>query len=95
MTNTVMTTKELSNRIAEQIGMTKRQSDQLLSAAVDVITEALNEDRTVLLQNFGSLSIKERPSREVMNPKTGEKLMADPKRVIIFAANPALKQQVR
>lgn len=90
-----MTTKELSNQIAAKIGMTKRQSELLLSSAVDVMVEALNEDKTVVLQNFGTLSIKERRQREVMNPKTGEKRVAESKRVITFAANPALKQQVR
>ena len=90
-----MTTKELSNQIAAKIGMTKRQSELLLSSAVDVMVEALNEDKTVVLQNFGTLSIKERRQREVMNPKTGEKRVAESKRVITFAANPILKQQVR
>lgn len=90
-----MTTKELSNQIAAKIGMTKRQSELLLSSAVDVMVEALNEDKTVVLQNFGTLSIKERRQREVMNPKTGEKRVAGSKRVITFAANPTLKQQVR
>ncbi|MBQ7697199.1 MAG: HU family DNA-binding protein [Paludibacteraceae bacterium] len=90
-----MTTKELSNQIAAKIGMTKRQSELLLSSAVDVMVEALNEDKTVVLQNFGTLSIKERRQREVMNPKTGEKRVAESKRVITFAANPTLKQQVR
>ena len=90
-----MTTKELSNQIAAKIGMTKRQSELLLSSAVDVMVEALNEDKTVVLQNFGTLTIKERRQREVMNPKTGEKRVAESKRVITFAANPTLKQQVR
>ncbi|MBP5476063.1 MAG: HU family DNA-binding protein [Paludibacteraceae bacterium] len=90
-----MTTKELTNRIAGKTGMTKRESEQLMAAAVDVITECLNEDQTVLLQNFGLLSIKERPQREVMNPKTGEKRIAEAKRVITFTANTTLKQQVR
>lgn len=90
-----MTTKELSNQIAAKIGMTKRQSELLLSSAVDVMVEALNEDKTVVLQNFGTLSIKERRQREVMNPKTGEKRVAESKRIITFAANPTLKQQVR
>lgn len=90
-----MTTKELTNRIAGKTGMSKRESERLLAAAVDAITECLNEDKTVMLQNFGTLSIKERPRREVMNPKTGEKRVAESKRVITFAANPTLKQQVR
>lgn len=90
-----MTTKVLSNLIAARIGMTKTQSETLLSLAVEVIVEALNEDKTVVIQNFGTLRVKERESREVMNPKTGEKRVTDPKRVITFAANQNLKQQVR
>lgn len=90
-----MTTKVLSNLIAARIGMTKTQSETLLSSAVEVIVEALNEDKTVVIQNFGTLRVKERESREVMNPKTGEKRVNDPKRVITFAANQNLKQQVR
>ena len=90
-----MTTKVLSNLIADRIGMTKSQSETLLSSAVEVIVEALNEDKTVVIQNFGTLRVKERESREVMNPKTGEKRVTDPKCVITFAANQNLKQQVR
>ena len=90
-----MTTKELSNRIAEQTGMTKRMTDQLMAATIDSIVEALNQDQIVMLQNFGSLNPKDRPARRVRNPKTGEQQLSEAKRVVTFQVNPQLKQQIK
>ena len=90
-----MTQKDFTARIASETGMTKRLTDGLLQATVDTIVEALNENQTVLLQNFGTLSIKERPARTVRNPKTGEVQQAQAKRIVSFQVNPTLKQQVR
>ena len=90
-----MTTKELTARIASRTGMTKRMTAQLLDATVSVIADSLHEDKVVVLQNFGTLSTKERPARKIVNPKTGQQQVSNAKRVISFHPNNTLKQQAR
>jgi DNA-binding protein HU-beta len=90
-----MTTKELTNRIAVQTGMTKKQADELMTATSQVIMNALNSNQAVQLKNFGTLTVKERAAREVTNPKTGAKTLKAAQRIPVFRPNRQLKDEIR
>lgn len=90
-----MTTKELIAKIAAQTGMTKKRTEQLMNATAHVITNALQEDKSVQLQNFGTLEPKERKARQIIHPKTGAKSVTQAKRVVGFRANQKLKELVK
>jgi len=90
-----MTSKELTARIAEKTGLTKKLADALMAATGQTVAEALNENKTVQLKNFGILETKERAAREVTNPRTGEKTRSQKKRIITFRPNRQLKEQMK
>jgi len=90
-----MTTKELITQIAAQTGMTKKRTEQLLGATTQTIVTALSNDTAVQLQNFGTLETKERQARQIINPRTGDRTITKPKRVIGFRANDNLKELVK
>lgn len=90
-----MTTKELIAQIAKETGMTKRRTEELLTATTEVIAESLQDGKAVQLQNFGTLETKQRAARKITNPKTGEVSMSQAKRVIGFRPNERLKDILR
>ncbi len=90
-----MTTKELIAQVATRTGMTKRMTSELMDNTVSVITDALNNDQVVILQNFGTLSTKERPARKIVHPKTGKEQLSQAKRIVVFKVNNTLKEQTR
>ena len=66
-----MNKTELVSAIAEKTGLSKKDSEKALAAAVETVTEALKAGDKVQLVGFGTFEVKDRPARVGRNPRTG------------------------
>ncbi|QLE42228.1 HU family DNA-binding protein [Nostoc sp. C052] len=85
---------ELVDAVAGKTGVTKKQADAVLTAALEVITEAVANGDKVTLVGFGSFDRRDRAAREGRNPKTNEKMEIAATRVPGFSAGKAFKEKV-
>ena len=69
-----MNKTELIAVAAENAGMTKKDAERVLNAAIDAITLSLREGEKVQLSGFGTFEIKEREARVGRNPHTRESM---------------------
>ena len=58
-----MTQKELISETAKSLDMTKVQTEQLLNATSELIIQALLDGKSVMIQNFGTLEVKQKRAR--------------------------------
>ena len=70
--------------------LSKADAKKALEAAVEAIKTALVEGDKVQLIGFGTFSVNERPAREGMNLRTGEKIQIAAKKVAKFKAGAEL-----
>jgi len=89
-----MNKTELINAIAEQSGLSKKDSEKALAATVDAITCSLKSGNKVQLVGFGIFDVKERAARVGRNPKTKEPINIPATRTPVFKAGKALKDAV-
>ena len=89
-----MNKAELINAAAEKAGMSKKDTEAAVSAAVDVITEALSKGEKVQLVGFGSFEVKSRAARIGRNPRTKEQIAIPASKIPVFKAGKALKDTV-
>ena len=89
-----MNKAELISKIAMTSGLSKKDSEKALTAAIDAITEALKNGEKVQLVGFGIFDVKERAARTGRNPKTKEAIQIPASRVPQFKAGKALKDAV-
>ena len=89
-----MNKTELVSAIAEKTGLSKKDSEKALAAAVETVTEALKAGDKVQLVGFGTFEVKERPARVGRNPRTGEPTQIAASRQPAFKAGKALKDAV-
>ena len=89
-----MTKAELVERVAEQINLTKKQTETIVNILLNSITEALSEGDKVELRGFGSFRIRGRNPREGRNPKTGDAVHIPAKNVPFFKAGKDLREMV-
>ena len=89
-----MNKAELIAAVAEKAGLSKKDSEAAVTAALDVITAALQEGDKVQLVGFGSFEVKSRAARTGRNPKTKEPIEIPASKVPIFKAGKALKDIV-
>jgi DNA-binding protein HU-beta len=85
---------ELVDKVSERANVTKKQADNVLSAALDVIMDAVAEDEKVTLVGFGSFEPRTRQAREGRNPRTGEKMEIPATKVPAFSAGKLFKDKV-
>lgn len=86
-----MNKAELVAAVAEKAELTKKDSEVLLKAFVDVVTEELIKGEKVQLVGFGTFEVSERPEREGRNPQTGETMKIAASKAPKFKAGKALK----
>ena len=89
-----MTKAELVERVANQISLTKKQTEVVVNTVFTSITESLAEGKKVELRGFGSFRIRQRNARIGRNPKSGQKVEVPSKKVPFFKAGKELRQLV-
>lgn len=85
---------ELVAKIAEKSGLSKKDSEKALAAALDAITEAMVAGDKVQLVGFGVFETKERAERTGRNPRTKEEIVIPASKAPQFKAGKALKEAV-
>jgi len=89
-----MNKAELINAVAEKAGLSKKDSEAAVTAAIDVITESLAQGEKVQLVGFGSFEVKSRAARIGRNPRTKEEIKIPASKLPVFKAGKALKDTV-
>lgn len=80
-----MIRSELVQRLAEENpGLSQREMEAIVATFFDEIVRRLAEDGRVELRGFGAFSTRARDAREGRNPRTGEAVQVDAKRVPYF-----------
>lgn len=89
-----MNKTELIAAVAEAAEVSKKDSEKVLKAFVDVVTEELKKGEKVQLVGFGTFEVTERAAREGRNPQTGETMKIAASKAPKFKAGKALKDMV-
>lgn len=90
-----MNKAKLVDATAEKTGLTKKQTDIILSALTDIITDTVSSGEKVVLVGFGSFEARNRKARDGRNPQTGKKLKIPATRVPAFSAGKDFKEMVK
>ena len=89
-----MNKAELIAAVAEKAGLSKKDSEAAVTAALDAITAAVEDGDKVQLVGFGSFEVKSRAARTGRNPKTKEAIDIPASKVPVFKAGKVLKDIV-
>lgn len=89
-----MNKQQLVDAVAQNTGMTKKDSVSAVSAILDVITETLASGEDVKITGFGSFEVKTREARTGRNPKTGAPVEIPASKYVSFSAGTVLKEKV-
>lgn len=88
-----MNKTDLIREVAEVLP-TRRAAGEAVERLLSVIQEALGRGERVRVSGFGSFSAERRAARKARNPRTGEEIEVEARRVPRFVPAEALKQAV-
>ena len=86
-----MNKNELVRAIANDAGITLKDAGIALDSVVAAITEGLKKGEKIQISGFGTFELKEKPAREGINPKTGEKIKIAASKIPTFKFGKAYK----
>ena len=90
-----MTKSELIQRLAERNPhLYLRDVEKIVETIFDEITDALASGDRVELRGFGAFSVKHRDARVGRNPRTGEAVQVEAKRLPFFKTGKALRERL-
>ena len=89
-----MNKTELIAAVAESAGLSKKDTERVVNAALDAITAALCKGEKVQISGFGTFEVKDREARVGRNPHTKEAIEIPATKVPGFKASKTLKDNV-
>jgi integration host factor subunit alpha len=90
-----LTKAQLAELLFEQIGLNKRESKEMIDAFFELISKNLVDGQDVKISGFGNFQIRTKAQRPGRNPRTGESIPIQARRVVTFHASSKLKQQIQ
>jgi integration host factor subunit alpha len=94
MAGETVTRARLSDAVYQEVGLSRNESAELVGSVIAEISGALERGEMVKISSFGSFAVRQKGKRVGRNPKTGEEVPINPRRVLVFRASHALKHQI-
>ena len=89
-----LTKAHIADSIYINCALSKTNSIQALETTLEIIKSTLEAGESVLITGFGKLVVKEKGKRRGRNPKTGDDMMLDARRVITFSCSGVLRDKL-
>ena len=89
-----MNKTELVAAVAQKTGLTKKDAERVVNAAVDTVVESMKKGEKVQLSGFGIFEVKTREARVGRNPRTKESIQIPATKTPAFKASKTLKDAV-
>jgi integration host factor subunit alpha len=94
-TTRTITRADLAEAVYEEVGLSRNETAALVEQVLDEVISTLSNGIDVKLSSFASFNIRQKGQRIGRNPKTGEEVPIQPRKVIAFRASQQLKEKVR
>jgi integration host factor subunit alpha len=90
-----LTKAQLAELLFDRIGLNKRESKDMIDAFFDLISKKLVDGEDVKISGFGNFQIRTKAPRPGRNPRTGQSIPIQARRVVTFHASHKLKEQIQ
>lgn len=89
-----MTKADLINIISEKAGITRVKAETVVNTIFDSMIEALLRDDRIEIRGFGSFVNRDYESYQGRNPRTGEVIDVNQKKLPFFKVGKELKEDI-
>ncbi len=94
MSEKTLTRMDLSEAVFREVGLSRNESAELVEAVLQQMSDALVRGEQVKISSFGTFSVRAKAARVGRNPKTGEEVPIQPRRVLTFRPSHLMKDRV-
>ena len=94
MSGKTVTRADLIEAVYQEVGLSRNESSDLVETVLNEIASTLTNGDNVKISSFGSFIVRDKGGRIGRNPKTGEEVPIEPRRVLVFRPSQVLKDRV-
>lgn len=89
-----ITRADVAETIYEEIGLSRKDSNDILDMIIDEVIVELSKGNDVKLSSFGTFSLRDKKARSGRNPKTGVEALISSRRVISFKPSQTMRKTI-
>jgi len=90
----MMTKADIFEKVAENLGYTKKESAVLVESVFSIIKSTLESGEKLKIAGFGNFEVKQKADRRGRNPQTGETITIEARRILTFKPSQVLKSAI-
>ena len=94
MAGRTLTRADLSEVVYQKVGLSRTELAALVELVLHEISDCLARGENVKLSSFGSFIVRNKGRRVGRNPKTGEEVPIEPRRVMVFKPSNIMKSRI-
>ncbi|MCA1988627.1 MAG: integration host factor subunit beta [Desulfarculus sp.] len=89
-----MNKSDLILRLATELDLTQKKAEEVINTVFGLMSDTLARGERVEIRGFGSFKVKDYGAYQGRNPKTGEIIEVEPKKLPFFKVGNDLKDRV-
>ena len=90
-----MNNKEFISELSQRLNYSNQETTRLVSSVLSVMTQELQDGKTITIQGFGTFEVKKKLERVSFNPVTQQRLLIPPKLVLTYKPSISLKEKFK
>ncbi|WP_321331400.1 HU family DNA-binding protein [uncultured Bacteroides sp.] len=90
-----MNNKDFTSELSKRLGYTIKDTSELMTDVLSVLTQQLQEGNAISVQGFGAFELKKKAERISINPVTKQRMLVPPKLVLTFKPSQILKEKFK
>ena len=89
-----VTKSKLIEAVSEKTELPKKESVSAVESLLEIVKKTLESGEDILISGFGKFVVKEKDKRRGRNPHTGNDLILDARRIVLFKCSDKLKKSL-
>ena len=90
-----MNNTEFISELSRRFVYTNKDTTQLVSSVISIMTQQLQDGNTVAIQGFGTFEVRKKLERISINPATQQRMLIPPKLVLTYKPSAILKEKFK
>jgi len=87
--------KEFTSELSKRLGYTLKDTSELMSSLLSVMTQQLEDGNVIAIQGFGTFEVKKKLERISVSPTSKQRMLVPPKLVLTYKPSVALKEKFK
>ena len=88
------TKQTIIGKISEKNNLSNSEAKETLEVLIEIMKSTLASGEDIMISGFGKFQVNEKAPRKGRNPETGEDMVLEKRRVVIFKCSGGLREKI-